>query len=113
MRPAAGSTTVRRAGSVLAGSILEMDQALRNLVEITGCPLGEALETMTTTPAKLLGMEGERGRIAPGYVADMVLLSPDFRVQTTIVSGEVAYSSPSDPYWGQTPLEIGVRHSSR
>ena len=81
------------AGSVLAGSILEMDQALRNLVDITGCPLGEAIETMTTTPAKLLGLDGERGMIAPGFVADMVLLSPDLRVQTTIASGEIAYSA--------------------
>jgi N-acetylglucosamine-6-phosphate deacetylase len=38
-------------------------------------------------------MEGERGRVAPGYVADMVLLSPDLRVQTTIASGEVVYSA--------------------
>ena len=48
---------------------------------------------MTTTPARLLGLEGERGRIAPGFVADLVLLSPDLRVQTTIVSGEVVYSA--------------------
>jgi N-acetylglucosamine-6-phosphate deacetylase len=81
------------AGSVLAGSILEMDQALRNLVEITGCTLGEALETMTTTPAKLLGLEKERGQIAPGFAADMVLLSPDLRVRTTIASGEIVYSA--------------------
>jgi N-acetylglucosamine-6-phosphate deacetylase len=81
------------AGSVLAGSILEMDQALRNLIAITGCSLGDALETMTMTPARLLGVEGERGRVAAGYVADMVLLSPDLRVQTTIASGEVVYSA--------------------
>ena len=81
------------AGSVLAGSILEMDQALRNLIAVTGCALGEALETMTTTPARLLGLEGERGRIAPGFVADMVLLSSDLRVQTTIASGDIVYSA--------------------
>jgi N-acetylglucosamine-6-phosphate deacetylase len=80
-----------RAGTVLAGSILEMDQALRNLIEITGCTVGEALETMTATPARLLGLDGERGRIAPGLAADMVLLSPDLRVQTTIAAGEVVY----------------------
>jgi N-acetylglucosamine-6-phosphate deacetylase len=82
------------AGSVLAGSILEMDQALRNLIAVTGCALGEALETMTTTPARLLGVEAERGRIAPGFVADMVLLSSDLRVQATIASGELVYSAP-------------------
>ena len=84
---------ITAADGTLAGSILELDQALRNLIDITGCALGEALETMTTTPAKLLGLEGERGRIAPGFAADMVLLSSDLRVQTTIASGEVVYTA--------------------
>jgi N-acetylglucosamine-6-phosphate deacetylase len=80
-------------GTTLAGSILEPDQALRNLVEITGCALGDALQTMTATPAKLLGLEGERGRVEPGYAADMVLLSPDLKVRATIAAGEIAYSA--------------------
>ena len=87
------ATSCRLADGTLAGSILELDQALRNLLDITGCSLDEALETMTTTPAKLLGLDGERGRIAPGYTADIVLLSSDLRVQTTIASGEVVYAA--------------------
>jgi N-acetylglucosamine-6-phosphate deacetylase len=87
------ATSARLADGTLAGSILELDQALRNLIEITGCTLGEALETVTTTPAKLLSLDGERGRIEPGYAADMVLLSSDLRVQTTIASGEVVYAA--------------------
>jgi N-acetylglucosamine-6-phosphate deacetylase len=88
------ATSCRLADGTLAGSILELDQALRNLIEITGCTLGEALETMTTTPARLLGMERERGQIAPGFSADMVLLSPALRVLTTIAAGEVVYTAP-------------------
>ena len=87
------ATSCRLADGTLAGSILELDQALRNLIQMTGCSLGEALETITTTPAKLLGLEEERGRIAPGLAADMVLLSPDLRVQTTIASGDIVYSA--------------------
>jgi len=87
------ATSCRLADGTLAGSILELDQALRNLLDVTGCSLDEALETMTTTPAKLLGLDGERGRIAPGYTADIVLLSSDLRVQTTIASGEVVYAA--------------------
>jgi N-acetylglucosamine-6-phosphate deacetylase len=87
------ATSCRLADGTLAGSILELDQALRNLLDITDCSLDEALETMTTTPAKLLGLDGERGRIAPGYTADIVLLSSDLRVQTTIASGEVVYAA--------------------
>ena len=80
-------------GGALAGSILEPDQALRNLVEITGCALGDALATLTTTPARLLGLERERGQIAPGFTADLVLLSPDLRVRTTIAAGDIVYSA--------------------
>ena len=86
------ATSARLADGTLAGSILELDQALRNLVEIAGCTLGDALETMTTTPARLLGVEAERGRIEPGCVADLVLLSRDLRVDTTIAAGEVVYT---------------------
>jgi N-acetylglucosamine-6-phosphate deacetylase len=94
------ATSARLADGTLAGSILELDQALRNLIEITGCTLGEALETMTTTPARLLGLAGERGRIAPGLAADMVLLSSDLKVDTTIAAGEIVFSAAwlgSDP----------------
>jgi len=80
-------------GGALAGSILEPDQALRNLVEITGCALGDALATLTTTPARLLGLERERGQIAPGFRADLVLLSPDLKVQTTIAAGDIVFSA--------------------
>lgn len=86
-------TSARLADGTLAGSILSLDQALRNLIAFTGCTLNDALVTVTTTPAKALGLDQERGRGAPGYVADLVLLTPDLRVQTTMVAGEVVYTA--------------------
>ncbi len=86
-------TSARLADSTLAGSILSLDQALRNLIAFTGCSLSEALATITTTPAKALGLATERGRIAPGQIADLVLLSPDLHVQMTLVAGEVVYAA--------------------
>ena len=53
----------------LAGSVLPIDQALPNLISYTGCSLPEALATITTTPAKLLDIDDQRGRIAPGLIA--------------------------------------------
>lgn len=84
-------TSARLADGTLAGSILSLDQALRNLIAFTGCTLRDALATVTTTPAKALDLAGERGSIAPGYVADLVLLSSDLRVQATVVQGDVIY----------------------
>ncbi len=79
-------TTARLGDGRLAGSILSLDQALRNFSAFTGCSLNEALETVTATPAKVLGLT-DRGQIAPSFVADMVLLTPDLQVATTFVNG--------------------------
>jgi N-acetylglucosamine-6-phosphate deacetylase len=68
-----------------------LDEGLRNLRARTNCALEDALATVTTTPARLLGLGRERGRIEPGYVADMVLLSRDLEVKATIARGEVVY----------------------
>jgi len=85
--------SARLADGTLAGSILSLDQAVRNLIDVTGCTLAEALATVTTTPAGAIGVDGERGRIAAGYVADLVLLSPDLRVKMTIAEGEIVHTA--------------------
>jgi N-acetylglucosamine-6-phosphate deacetylase len=75
----------------LAGSLLSLDQALRNLLKYTGCSSAEAIRTITTTPASLLGLSGSKGQIAPGYDADLVLLSPEFKVMATFIDGQMVY----------------------
>lgn len=85
------TTSARLADGTLAGSILSLDQAVRNLIAFAGCTVSEALATVTATPATVLGLDHERGRIAPGAVADLVLLSPDLHVWMTLVGGEVVY----------------------
>jgi N-acetylglucosamine-6-phosphate deacetylase len=71
--------------------VLPIDQALRKLISYTGCSLPEALATITTTPAKLLNIDDQRGQIAPGLIADLLLLTPDLQVATTIAAGEIVY----------------------
>lgn len=84
-------TTCRLPDGTLAGSILSLDTAVRNLIAFTGCTLAEALTTVTTIPAKLLGLDGRKGQIASDYDADLVLLTPDLQVDATIVGGEVVF----------------------
>jgi len=81
----------RLPSGTLAGSILSMDTALRRLIEFTGCSLLEALATITSTPADLLGIGHERGRLQAGTYADLVILSPDLQVTMTLVEGRVVY----------------------
>ena len=57
----------------------------------SGATPAAALPTVTTTPARLLGLDDRLGRVAPNYDADLVLLSPDLRVVETFVGGESVY----------------------
>jgi N-acetylglucosamine-6-phosphate deacetylase len=84
--------SARLPDGTLAGSLLTMDAALRNLAAFAGCSLVEALPCLTSTPARLLGL-GTKGQLAVGYDADFVLLTPDGQVLMTIVGGKVLYTN--------------------
>jgi len=62
------------APGAIAGSTLTQDQALRNAVRRSGRDLRAAVTALTWIPARVLGLEGRLGRLAPGYAADAVLL---------------------------------------
>ena len=83
-------TGVRTVDGVLAGSALELDRAVRNLMAYTGCSLADALATVTTTPADLLGL-ADRGRIRVGARADLTIVDPDGNLHRTVVAGETAW----------------------
>jgi len=78
----------RLSDGTLAGSLLSMDRALRNMAGV-GIPPADALHMATTTPARLLGIED--AGLAPGGRADLVVLDRALRVVCTIVSGEIAH----------------------
>ena len=77
---------VRLADGTLAGSVLTMDQAVRNLVRI-GQPLDEAVRRASTYPADYLG-ESDRGRLREGAWADVVEMDGDLSVTAVYVEGE-------------------------
>ena len=83
-------TGVRTVDGVLAGSALELDRAVRNLMAFTGCSLANALATVTTTPADLLGLS-DRGRIRSGARADMTIVDPAGNLHRTVIAGATAW----------------------
>jgi N-acetylglucosamine-6-phosphate deacetylase len=84
-------TTARLLDGTLAGSILQMDSALRNVIEQTGCSLADGLAMASATPARVLGLE-RKGRIAPGCDADLVILDPSLHVEMTVACGKIVYT---------------------
>ncbi len=75
----------------LAGSDLDMISAIKNVINSADLTIEEAVRMASLYPAKALGLDGELGRIAPGYRANLVALSPNLDVVKTWIDGD-----PSD-----------------
>lgn len=74
----------------LAGSVLTLDRAIRNVMSFAGWQLQQAVKLATLNPAKHLGISDQRGLLAPGRRADLVVLTPEGEVVQTIIGGEIA-----------------------
>jgi N-acetylglucosamine-6-phosphate deacetylase len=78
----------RAADGTLAGSDLDMSSVLRNTISLLNVDLRVASRMASTTAATLLGMGSDRGRLAPGYRADIVHLNDALTVARTWIAGE-------------------------
>lgn len=81
----------RLADGTLAGSVLKMNVAVKNLVEKAGVPFTDAIDFATYNPAKNIGVLNERGTIEVGKRADLTVLNSDFEVLYTLVNGKIVY----------------------
>jgi N-acetylglucosamine-6-phosphate deacetylase len=76
----------RNSEGKLAGSTLQLDRALRNIVKL-GASLGDALRMLTLNPATLLGIEHKKGALRPNADADLVLLNEALEVTDVYTRG--------------------------
>lgn len=79
----------RLADGTIASSVLTMDAALRNLVDL-GWDLPRASAALSSTPARAIGRP-DMGTITVGNRADVVVVDDDLRVLATYVSGQERY----------------------
>jgi len=70
----------------LAGSVLTMDRAVRNVTKFAGWSLQDAVRAATLNPARAVGLT-QHGQIVAGAEANFVVLSPDGEVRKTMVRG--------------------------
>ena len=71
----------------LAGSVLTMDRAVRNVTKFSNWNLRDAVRAATLNPARAVGLSAQQGVLAPGANADFVVLSPAGEVLKTVVGG--------------------------
>ena len=76
-----------RGTNTIAGSTLTQDVALRCAVEKAGLEPVAAIEALTHTPARVLGLGARHGLLAEGYAADAVALSGSFHVERVWAAG--------------------------
>jgi N-acetylglucosamine-6-phosphate deacetylase len=74
------------AGGKLAGSVLTMDRAVRNVMQFARWDLQQTLRLATLNPARVTGLSTQ-GELKPGARADLVVLSPTGEVRNTIIGG--------------------------
>ena len=78
--------------SNVAGSVALYPQCFKRYVKATGLPLEEAVKATSYNQCVSLGIP-DRGEIAPGKIADLVLVDADLNPRFTIVNGEIRWHS--------------------
>jgi N-acetylglucosamine-6-phosphate deacetylase len=92
---------LRLADGRLAASCLTLDRAVRNLSEFAGWTRAQAIAACTLAPARLLGIEAERGTLRPGARADLAVLGSRAEVVETWIAGRRVYATaPPSPATG-------------
>lgn len=85
--------TARLKSGALAGSVLTMKQAVKNMINFTGCSWMDIVRMTSFNALTSLGMIHERGLLRAGHPADLVMYDEDKELVMTIVRGEVYYES--------------------
>jgi N-acetylglucosamine-6-phosphate deacetylase len=80
----------------LAGSVLTMDEAVRNAVNVAGLDLGTTLAMASRVPATFLRRDHDLGRIAPGHLASLVHLDDALHVRDTWIEGRSTSDGPRE-----------------
>ncbi len=95
LRQANGMETILEDGvmkmpdrQAFAGSIATMDRLVRNMVNLAGVSLCDAVMMATATPARVAGLDDRKGHLKVGYDADIVLLDKELQVATVYAMGK-------------------------
>lgn len=84
--------TARLKDGTLAGSVLRMNVALKNMKQLSGLSMEEVIDMASLNPARHLNIEDRKGAIALGKDADFAIIDEDFTVYKTFVAGKEVFA---------------------
>ncbi len=77
----------------IAGSVLQINKGVWNVYTNSDIPLYECVNCASLNPAKVLGIEKNKGSLETGKDADIIITDSQFNIKKTIIGGEVKYES--------------------
>jgi N-acetylglucosamine-6-phosphate deacetylase len=77
----------------IAGSVLKLNDAVKNVRANTDLPLYEIVAAASLNPANAIGMGDTKGSIEVGKDADLILTDMNFDIKKTIMQGEIRYEA--------------------
>jgi N-acetylglucosamine-6-phosphate deacetylase len=87
-----GGGSIRLDDGRLAGSCLNLNRAVYNMVHLAGAGLCQAVRMASLVPARVLGMDDKKGSIAVGKDADLVLFDDELMVKKVFIKGKLCFS---------------------
>ena len=75
----------------IAGSVLKLNEAVRNVLANTDLTISQAVNMASLNPARRIGLSASKGSIEAGKDADFAIVDDAIDVQTTILGGRVIY----------------------
>ncbi|WP_066506757.1 N-acetylglucosamine-6-phosphate deacetylase [Abyssisolibacter fermentans] len=85
------SNSARLEDGTLAGSILQMNKAVKNVYQNTNLGICNVVKMASLNPARVLGVDNNKGSIGIGKDADIVIFNDEFKILNTIVDGKTVY----------------------
>lgn len=83
--------TAHLADGTIAGSTATMDKCVRNMVQLVGVPIADAVKMATLNPAKIINTEKKLGSLVKGKKADIAVFNRDLQMKMTIKNGKIIY----------------------
>lgn len=77
--------------TAFAGSVATADRLIRNMIQLAGLSVEDAVKMMTETPARILSVSHKKGRLEKGKDADIILFDDNISVRTTLVKGNLVF----------------------
>lgn len=90
--------------TAFAGSVATADRLVRTMIDIAGISLTDAIQMITETPARIMGIDATKGSLRVGKDADILIFDEEINISMTMVEGRVVCQNESEEFHAPAKL---------